>query len=1668
VADINDLRRAASASRQARDAARTELRDSALQLNRVDRALLEARRQGAHEANDANGEHGEQPNRRVSKLEREQAALREQIDAGKRRLDSSRERARAVLDPFFVDPQNLVSQLDATTPFLLFPVRIETKFANAADGVELRVRIFPDDIAIAHHEKTLTAGEQSAGEDYWRSRAQGSVAPTAGQGDTIIRGAWNLIASRCGSYRSSWIVRATQPSNWSGEGAAPVVLNFPVLETKPLNWSEVPRSQVMPDLFAIVLERGEDSRTVLGRPVPDDLALGPDPLQADGFLTRDATSKRLDISDDLRWLIDFNRAEAVGMGVRIALSRNERIEGFDRILVLGLRLSSDGFDSAALLAELVESHRYSQGMSIVAQGTPTNNTEEAKSGLTTGGESVAETYALEHDADPYPVSANPLRQLDGQRLANALGVPLDAVRALPNARRADIAESVAMNRALWSATLGNFVKELLDGSFTPGDIGRMQSFLTEFVHGRGLVPAIRVGAQPYGVVVTGSFDDWIWDESESGRDGDFWARLQAQLALLRSHWQSVANRDVRFVGKRDSKGVLLDPFETLIDVIGLQASSVEFWSRTGVPDAYLAALAAYAENDADLVKNWIANAKNNRTLELVNAHLPASSKAAIGRVLFLEKPEPVRSPVIDGDPSLPLSESQPIRPYDTVAGHNYIAWLATASNADIQNQRFLGADGKAVASPDALLYKLLRVATLAEVQARTRLLAERVRADVFADAPSIGETPNIAAPVLMPAHFAMVDTEKIGLTQQSMSTGDYLLGHARAATPVAQKPPEAAPLATLMDALVALASLPTARLERLLAEHVDITSSRLDAWLGGMFARRLAIQRQRQQRPGTFIGAYGWLVDVRPAKDRQAVPAAEIPGELKDAVDGPVVSFAHNGGFVHAPSLSHAVTAAVLRNAYLTHAEPQVADRMAVNLSSARVRMALDYIDGLQNGQELGALLGYQLERGMHEGHPGIELDAFVYVLRQRFPLISNKLTATPGDAPAEVVEARNVVNGYDFLDFIKDKSYPYGIDGLPAAAGSPAQVAQAGALQAEVSRLRDALDAVADLLLAESVHQVVQGNHARARGAIQALTDGEFPPLPDVVQTPRSGKSLTHRVALFLEPGAGGGWTALPTPRATGNAPLNDWLASVLPDPAEIQWQVSLGTDPPRFPSVATLGLEPVDLVLMSGERIGDLTSSLEQLLVRDFRETHGVADDVLTFMFKKPDPSFPAATALIFDPNTAKPGAHSLGSLLPLLKALRRLVTAARPLGARDLMRPTEAAQAHPENPNGFDGTAAPLKDLGELKARVEAAHASLTVHAQALRALIVTMQPLADALAQAAVAAPTVTPPIQPAWTALLPQLRDRLRAIALYGLPEAMPSAALTMSVGSVSAEFTQATGVEAVVGQKLAKSRALLDTAFVTPLPPDPIEAARAIGVRVSTRVDAYSQAARMLLGDEYVAIPLFAAHPEGLPELAAATAAPAETDALVVEGWIQSLAQVRPAMRAWDMLASYQDWLRGPAVDFVPIQLPVEPGARWLGSSYANTVTADDAVSIAVHRAPASYASPMAGLLIDEWTELVPAATETTGLAMHINRPNAVAPQALLLAVAPRATGRWAWEDLVAILHDTMDRARLRAVEPDSIGYPYAQLLPTIVTPFDESMLMAAAKFANVAAATKA
>jgi hypothetical protein len=76
---------------------------------------------------------------------------------------------------------------------------------------------------------------------------------------------------------------------------------------------------------------------------------------------------------------------------------------------------------------------------------------------------------------------------------------------------------------------------------------------------------------------------------------------------------------------------------------------------------------------------------------------------------------------------------------------------------------------------------------------------------------------------------------------------------------------------------------------------------------------------------------------------------------------------------------------------------------------------------------------------------------------------------------------------------------------------------------------------------------------------------------------------------------------------------------------------------------------------------------------------------------------------------------------------------------------------------------------------------------------------------------------------------------------------------------------------------------------------------------------------------------------------------------------------------------------------------------------------------------------PMAGLMIDEWVEVVPGRSETTGIAFQHDAPDSRAPQAVLLAVPPVPGAAWTAWDLHRLLLETLDAAKLRAVDAEAL-----------------------------------
>ena len=414
-------------------------------------------------------------------------------------------------------------------------------------------------------------------------------------------------------------------------------------------------------------------------------------------------------------------------------------------------------------------------------------------------------------------------------------------------------------------------------------------------------------------------------------------------------------------------------------------------------------------------------------------------------------------------------------------------------------------------------------------------------------------------------------------------------------------------------------------------------------------------------RRGVYLGAYGWLEAVRP-QARELTPVRlreqDLTATFEPQAEPLLKHDSANGGFIHAPSLNHAVTAAVLRNGYLANATSDEPQTLAVNLSSERVRLALEMLEGMRQGQSVADLLGYRIERGLHDRYGTIEVDRFIYLLRRAFPLRANKLRSTTEEGVAvSEIEARNVVDGLRLVKHVQSTgatAYPFGLTTLPGDA-SPAQRA---ALEAEIDRLVDVYDAMGDLALAEGVHQAVQGNAERAAATIQTFTTGQHPPEPDVTRTPATGVTLTHRVALHLRSGLAAP-AVNPTPRSIAEPAVNDWLAGLLPDLGEIGCRVrwrnpASGAAETLDVTLADLRLQPLDVAELVRAREPGSMTELDDRVLRRWRALRAPRPDAL-----------PAIEYI-----TAGAAAFSVFEVSALAARVKSILVGSRPV------RPTDAA--------------------------------------------------------------------------------------------------------------------------------------------------------------------------------------------------------------------------------------------------------------------------------------------------------------------------------------------------------------------------------------------------------
>ena len=558
--------------------------------------------------------------------------------------------------------------------------------------------------------------------------------------------------------------------------------------------------------------------------------------------------------------------------------------------------------------------------------------------------------------------------------------------------------------------------------------------------------------------------------------------------------------------------------------------------------------------------------------------------------------------------------------------------------------------------------------------------------------------------------------------------------------------------------------------------------------------------------------------------------------------------------------------------------------------------------------------------------------------------------------------------------------------------------------LAAELDRLADAYDAVADVLLAESVHQNVRGNHERSGAALAALDRQGRPPRPDFVRTPRTGKSYTQRLVVLIgDETFPASWPApVRDVRADAEPRLNAWLARIIGNPRHIQFAASVsGTTSQLMVPFSDLGLSPLSAVLASHRPGQDAPSEFEERLRR-------------AFVAQLPDSGVDRTVTLLdAAPSRANTATIGLGAFRAVTRWAHTLITTHGPATAADLALPQDEVDER--------------LDPAELDARADAVvGAYAAAHTQLESA--------------AAAAAPSEQ------------QLTDALLAAAAFGVDGSVPPPA--------------AGGTPGVHDDLVARCRTVAATMAAAVARAAELAGGPAGGETPRQRVDRQTARIRAVLGAAFPVLPRFtAANASQLTASRAARATLCAGDDLAPGAWLRTLALVRPGVERLARVRGAGELLRSDVVprDLVVLQLPHTPGERWLALPFTAVPAAQLAI-VAHCSGTVDFATSLAGLVVDGWAETIPGREETTGLTFHHDAPAARAPQAVLLAVPPAATDPgWSVQAVLDTVAEAHQLARIRGVGPDRLEW-LGTLLPASRLPDSASPDVPAVSLGQLAA----
>jgi hypothetical protein len=1523
----------------------------------------------------------------------------------------------------------LLGMVQTKHPLVLLPVRLETRFVArqaSGGGVDFLIRIYPDDLHIDAHEPGLTEEEERWGKQFWQHT-------TAAGTEAEKKAAWQQLCDRFGVRRAAWIARVLEHP----PGPVP---------RRDGAWTRAPETSVLPDRWvAVAYSNGRPVFTAWGNPIADRLAAGLSPQATATVVEQNLPP----VDARMRWMLDFEAAVAEGMGLRVALTGDLAQNGFDRLLVVGVNATLDAPASATRLTALFDAQHYTHDLAFVPQNTPTNNTAEAASGYASGEPGVERDYEVER-GNPLVQAGD---RSDGDAAATALGISSEVFAHVRNANGTEQRCSQAMNRALWPVLDGPLLRQLTSVQVPAAFLRehwvehvRARGPLASMRVGNqpyGLLPVTSlnrwraVAATPEEAALVNALGALrqVWtlygrSASRIELGTDLPALLRQEATSCRYFMTHLANGaspvgDPLLLRRSPTPpgdaALHRSPSPNYLSILRrsnaetIRNESFPQWNAKNAPkphsllylflrqaalrlfDAAQAPELAAFQQSLALLENlsvealqflmaetldlstyrldaWITSLATKR-LKALRRTLPLGLR--LGGYGWLEKVRP-GSPLRQV-PSPPGVTAGPLYVSEGNKGFVHAPSLAHAATAAVLRSGYLSHQADAQGDPLAIDLSSERVHRAKWVldgvrqgQSLGALLGYRFERGLhdkgldryIAPLRALAGLKQEDALAKAYENLRQAETLAEAVGELYKQSGQAM---ARAQVAGQRKKQFEGELLQYQDEVDKIAKLKQA------AKDAGQKVTDLDA----------AIALQKLNKPRSAIRK-----PPGPLDPRTYVVEVLDEGDLDAWSDQLTALQQQRQGALDAANLAH-------RN---FNERVNVRDSDLAKINALTDRRIPNSIPALQVEIETEEATTRNFDRQTlaKEGTRG-KAEADLEAARTAFGELLNQ----QWQKALESLAANNVVDGLELQRRWKagkrrqPPQQPWDATTIPfgsAALGFPAAASQDfNALDAQLQALDEMVDAVSDVIVAESVYHLVQGNPLRSGATLDAIATGAMaPPELEVVHTPRTGIGLTHRLltlwssSLNANEAASQWGTDANQVRAQAEPLLNAWAAKLLGNPARVRCRAEyvqpqtgrvLGT---AEVALSTLHLSALDVVFLAEGDEEAHRSELEQRLVYQLLRT------------KPPSISDQAEVRLSFTRDPAwQPDVVDFGELVEVARTVRKLIAGARAIDGRDLSLP--------------EAPLAPGLDADELALRADRAVGALNQAQQGLQALLGS--------------APATPPELE--------KLRAALIRMAYFGVQGAVPLSAIGNSPDKRTALLAQAQSVAKEVSRRLEKVGKM----------------ALAGGASAEAKRDYHLARMREILGPDFRILPRFTpANGSVLNQAFGDSAALQANDQFAATTWFQRLARVRDGVAQLDSALLYAEAMGdGARLTFQVGQLPYQAHDRWVALPPGpNQRIPGGRLSLVAHvptQTSLDFSKPLVGLLIDEWVEVVPSDRETTGLTFHYDQPSACAPQAVLMAVASDDTRAvWDLDMLAAVLQETFDLAQLRAVSLNGLA----------------------------------